>query len=86
MAKQVNYNMVMREYLLGKNDSEISKELNIHPCTVYKWRRDNGFEAICHIMDKLDGFEPIDSDKPWKDPESLYCDMEFINKEIIRKV
>lgn len=76
-------------YSDGLNDGEIASELDVQPITVYMYRKRHGIQTkykAAISRKELETFdtevvpEILDSEKPWKDPESLFCDGEFLEQ------
>ena len=74
-----------RLYKLGKSDYAIATKLGQKVYNVGYWRKKNGYEphfkSNFHLPSTPDYYPSIDdTEKPWKDPESLFCDTEFLEK------
>lgn len=93
---KADYKKMMDLYSTGLSDRDIANLMGINSMTVYQWRKSNklkpnvksGWPARDAFAKILDGFEPSPTDKPWKDPESLFCDTKFLEsifKKSIKK-
>lgn len=74
---QTELRLVKELYNEGYSDNSIAKMLNRQPCTIGYWRKQLGLQA------KFKAFEAVreevdEANKPWSDPESLFCDPEFL--------
>lgn len=75
-----------RLYNLGWSDRRIAKELKTQTQNIYYYRKKHGIPTnhpgvgrpAGELVDSM--IELTDDDKPWKDPESLYCDKVFLEK------
>lgn len=75
-----------RLYDLGWSDRRIAKELRTQTQNIFYYRKKHRIPTNHPGVGRPAG-ELVDSmlvltddDKPWKDPESLYCDKEFLEK------
>lgn len=70
-------------YLTGLNDFGIGEAIGTSHCNIYYWRKINNLPANAprgwqHT--EVDESEIQPEDKPWNDPESLFCDAEFLEQ------
>lgn len=70
-------------YLTGLNDFEIGEAIGTGHCNIHYWRKKNNLPANAprgwqHPQDDESNIQP--EDKPWNDPESLFCDTEFLEQ------
>lgn len=69
------------------SDTRIAKVINRQVCTVSHWRRAHGLEAHHECWFHPKPIENTDEEEPpWQDPESLYCDGEFLEKLMNRPI
>lgn len=72
-------------YLEGKNDREIAEETGVSRDAVHKWRKRNGLISVRQQNDVLEGYSIPSFLDPLADTNSLYHDVEFLEKEILRR-
>lgn len=89
----IDYKRVRELYDNGLNDVEIANEMGHCVGVINTWRRENRLKANSNVKciesrkrnaKILAEYVPDDDDKPWRDPESLFCDTEFL-RELIGK-
>lgn len=74
---------IQEMYLTGLNDFEIGEAIGTSHCNIYYWRKINNLPANApkgwqHPQIDESNIQP--EDKPWNDPESLFCDAEFLEQ------
>lgn len=83
--KQIKHEEFDKLYSIGCTDREIALTLNVTPMTIYWHRKRNGIPTNHPIL-RLERLEKevlpnlSDSEKPWKDPESMFCDAKFLEQ------
>ena len=83
---KINKDEFYRLYNLGWSDILIAKEFGTSPQNIYYYRKRHGIptnhpwigRSAGKLVDSM--LVLTDEDKPWKDPESLYCDKKFLEK------
>lgn len=70
-------------YLAGFNDYEIGETIGTNKSNIRHWRKVNKLPANApkgwqHPQIDESNIQP--EDKPWNDPESLFCDAEFLEQ------
>lgn len=90
--RKIDDNEFMKYYNLGYSNHKIADKLGVNPGTVCIYmhnkkipshftRSNPGYNQKTRRDYVLKGYTPNDSDKPWKDPESLFCsDSSFLQK------
>jgi len=66
-------------YYMGYSDKNIADVLNTTHVSVFAYRKAHNLPKNRRIPTDVD-YIPDDNCKPWKDPESMYCDKEFLDK------
>lgn len=74
---------IQEMYTAGFNDHEIGDAIGRTPSTICYWRNVNNLPANAprgwqHETVDESNIQP--EDKPWNDPESLFCDAEFLEQ------
>ena len=73
--------MLFREYAEGHSDRQIARKLDSYANKIKTWRKKHQLPpADVPITDNE--YET----KPWKDPESLFCDGDFLEKLTGKKI
>lgn len=78
---KLNESKIRELYENGYSDRAISKVISVSSSTIYTWRILNGLPANFprgNPVATCDDYIPEESEIPWKDPESLFCDLEFL--------
>jgi len=90
---KINKDEFYRLYNLGWSDVRIAKEFGTQTYNISNYRMKHGIpsnhpwlgrsatEFIDSTLESIDSRLVLtDDDKPWKDPESLYCDKDFLER------
>ncbi len=72
-------------YNLGYSDQKIADAIGVHKISIFNYRKSRCIPTNHPNMGRsqvkiLEKYIPCDADKPWKDPESLFCDGAFLEK------
>jgi len=84
---EIDYEVATKLYNAGKSDVEIGTAIGCHPTSIYTWRKRNGLPAngLPRCIKEIEHLIP-DNEKPWHDPESLFCDGAFLEKLTGKKI
>ena len=87
VKKKIDDKKAMELYQQGYSDIQISKKFNCHWTSVRVWRMRRGLPAngLPRCIKEIEHLIP-DNEKPWHDPESLFCDGAFLEKLTGKKI
>lgn len=75
---KINTTQLIELYNIGLIDAEIASELGSTPDYICLLRKKLGLEPNRTRNSLFDTDDIPDEEKPWHDPESLFCDGEFL--------